>query len=79
MDIPETTSAQAEAITDAVEKALEAQAAATPAVTAAQKLVTAQGIYLAWRNANLAGLPVESFHQVEAASGDLISAIAAAL
>ena len=68
----------AETIAVAVEKVLEQNAGAT-APTPAQKLAQATGIYLAWRNEKLGNLPVDVFHQVEAASGDLITAIAANL
>jgi len=68
------SSANAEAIAAAVEQALAAQ----PGASAAEKLAKAQTIYLTWRNNNLGNLPVDVFHLVEAASGQLIAAIAAA-
>lgn len=73
---------EAEVITAAVQNALAAHPIApspAPTLTAAQKTATAQGIYLAWRNNHLGGLPTSAFAHVETASADLISAIAAAL
>ena len=63
-------------IAEAVEKVLEGGSeAAAPVLTAAQKIEAARSVYLKWRNDTLSNLPPEVFHQIEAASGALISAI----
>jgi hypothetical protein len=51
----------------------------TASVSAPQAQDEARAIYHSWRNARLGGLPPDAFRQVEAASADLISAIAAKL
>ena len=70
--------AEAAAITAAVETALAVQRAAA-VLTPAEKVALATGIYTTWRNANLRGVSVAAFAQVEAASSALITAIAAQL
>lgn len=71
-------SAEAEAITSAVEAELEKERAVA-GMSEAEKTALATQIYTTWRNANLRGLNQQAFAQVEAASGALISSISASL
>lgn len=70
--------AEAQAVAVAVEAVLAQQTQAA-GLTAAQKIDVAQGVVMAWRNANLNGLPVQAFAIVNAALPDLVSAVAAKL
>lgn len=66
-------------ISSAVETALANEKASAATVTADQATSEAQAIYYAWRNKNLQTMAPDAFRIVEAASGDLIAAIAAKL